>query len=56
MPDRSARLKLLYAMFELNLKRELTPEERRLLALSEPFCGEDRGADEDDNRALASAS
>ncbi len=39
--DRSERVQLLYAMFELNLKRELTREEKRLLALSAPFCDED---------------
>ena len=51
--DRSVRLKLLYAMFELNLKRELTPEERRLLALSAPFCNPDE-AEQDDDLAAAS--
>ncbi len=39
--DRSERVQLLYAMFEQNLKRELTREEKRLLALSAPFCDED---------------
>ncbi len=54
MQNRSeARLRLLYAMFELNLKRELTPEERRLLALSEPFCHAEEAVQDDD---LAAAS
>jgi hypothetical protein len=49
----SNRLELLFAMFELNLKRELTPEERRLLALSAPFCNPDE-AEQDDGLAAAS--
>lgn len=51
--DRSDRLRLLFAMFELNLKRALTPEERRLLALSDPFC---RDEEESDDQGLAKAS
>ncbi len=42
--DRNDRLKQLFAMLELNLKRELTHEERRLLALSDYcFDEEERG-------------
>lgn len=33
-------------MFELNLKRHLTPEERRLLALSDAYCGEEPGQED----------
>ncbi len=51
MDDRSERLKLLFAMFEQNLKRELTPEERRLLALSDQFC--QGGPDSDAGDPLA---
>jgi hypothetical protein len=39
--DRSDRLKLLFAMFELNLKRELTREERHLLTLADAYSGDD---------------
>ncbi len=46
-------LKLLFSMFELNLKRELTAEERRLLALSAPFCNPEE-AEPDDGLAAAS--
>ena len=41
LKDRTDRLKLLFTMFELNLKRELTREERRLLALADAFCGDE---------------
>ncbi len=34
MDDRPERLQQLFALFEQNLKRELTGEERRLLALA----------------------
>ena len=55
MDDRTDRLQLLYALFERELKRELTPEERRLLALSDSFCrpakDEDRLAGDGDGAA-----
>ncbi len=47
--DRAERLKDLVKMFELYLKRELTGEERRLLALSEALL-------EDDDPGLAAAA
>ncbi len=46
--DRADRLKDLFRMFELCLKRELTQEERRLLALTQAFF-------EDDDPGLATA-
>ena len=55
MQDRSARLQLLYAMFERNLKRELTPEERRLLALSDAYCGDDQQAEPDEGLAKSAS-
>lgn len=51
--DRSERLKLLYAMFELNLKRELTSEERRLLSLADAYTG---GDDAEPGDALAESA
>ncbi len=47
--DRADRQKELFAMFERYLKRELTREERRLLALSEALL-------EDDDSGLAAAA
>ncbi len=39
--DRPQRLQDLYRMFERHLKRELTLDEKRLLALSAQFCDEE---------------
>jgi hypothetical protein len=53
LKDRTDRLKLLFAMFELNLKRELTREERHMLSLSDLYLGDpDPAAGDDEDIAF----